>query len=199
MARKIRKSLILTQAPPFTSDSLRVVFGETIPKYNPPGDAEIAELCSILNFWHAHFYRAQEERKFNELVQKAREAFDIINETMPRIWDDLVRRDAAYGGRDFFTTKKLKNARALAPFLTPTALGFLQPYDLPAQAKDWRWLAGVLPADIEKALMTTNPGCRLGNTKGGPLSRILAAIIPLMTGEDVTAIAIGNQLGYNEI
>jgi len=140
------------------------------------------------------FYRAQEERKFNVAAKEAKAALDNLIVLMPEILTDLHGRNARDNGQDQFTLWMLKGAEKLASCLTPTGLGFLQPYDLPEQARDWRWLIKVLPVDIGSAIESANPGYEGGRTKGGPLSRILAEIIPHITGEPVTAIAVGNQL-----
>jgi hypothetical protein len=66
---------------------------------------------------------------------------------------------------------------------------------LPNQARDWRWLAKVLPVDIETAMRSANPNYPKGHSKTGPLARILTAVIPGITGEHVTEKAIGTQLG----
>lgn len=189
---KLEKRTQLTKAPPFTTERVRTILKDA--GCTVPGDAETTKLCGILNFWHGHFYRVQEEQKFDVLAADARAAFDMLIEVMPAIRNDLVKRDAVAEGRDPYTTQMLRHICALQPCLSPTATGFLQPYDMPAYALDWRWLAKVLPIDIEAAIRPTNPKYRGGKSKGGPLSRILAAIIPSVTGEKVTAIAIGNQL-----
>ena len=65
---------------------------------------------------------------------------------------------------------------------------------LPDQARDWRWLADALPVDISNAMRPANPRWPSGYSKSGPLTRILAAIIPRVSGEHPSAIAIGNHL-----
>ena len=193
---KIGQRSTLTNDPPFTPEGLRVILGTVLPGYTPPGYVETTKLCEILNYWHTWFYRAQEERKFNALATEARNALETLYKIMPRILEDLHKRDKIDPGRNQFLSWQLKHAKALAPCLNPTALGFLQPYDLPDQALDWRWVANVLPIDIERALRPANPRYPAGHSKGGPLTKILAAVIPSITGERVTAIAIGNQIGY---
>ena len=54
----------------------------------------------------------------------------------------------------------------------------------------WQWLDGkseVLRQDFETTILSTNPSLSVGYGDEGPLSRFLAAIIPLVTGEPAPA------------
>ncbi len=189
---RLQQRDMLSADPPFTPETLRTILVDALgDRYAPPGDAETATLCGILNQWHQWFYHAQEARKFNALIAKAQAALDTLAETVPEVLDELRKRDQ---GRDPFLSRQMRQTQALAAYLQRNGRGFLQPDDLPDQVTDWRWLAKVLPADIETCLQPSNPGYRGGITKTGPLARILEAVIPCLTGEQVTAAAVGTQL-----
>jgi hypothetical protein len=179
--------------PPFTPDNLRALLADALGEdYKTPGDTEIATLASILNFWHQYFYQAQKDRALNDLLDNAEDKIKKLRETLPEII--TARRPLAEAG-DWFSGRMNRHAEALLSLLTDVnAIGFLQRLDLPDAARDWRWLAKVLPTDIETALRTENPHYRGGFSKRGPLARVLAAVIPFITGETVTAPAVGTQL-----
>jgi hypothetical protein len=197
---KIEKRSDLTAAPPFNSEGLRVLVQEALgPKYAPIGEAETVELCGILNFWHHHFYAAQEERKFNDSADRVRTELESVAPLISNILEALSRENEIFHGQDQFTIWKLKQGHDLAKHLRPEGLGFLQRKDLPDHARNWTWVAEVLPADISKAMLPTNPKYRGGHTPGGPLAKILSAVVPRITGEEVPASAVSSQLKKQDI
>jgi len=84
-----------------------------------------------------------------------------------------------------------------SPGLTPDGIKFTQEYDLPNHAKDWRWLIKAIPIDIQNALQPSNPKYKNGYGKISLLPQLLADFIPHITGEKVTAVAIGTQFSKN--
>jgi len=201
---KLGERTRLTREPPFTPDGLKAILGSALvsPKgvknYVIPGDREITELCSILNHWHAHFYQAQEDRAFNELIDAAQAAIESLAVAMPKIRDELATQDKKVGGQDPFTTWALRDAQQATEILCRPIPQWkcLQRRTLPDQAKDWRWLAGILPDDIRTAMKPANPDFKGGLSKGGAVARILKKLIPLMTGETpgIETQGVGIQL-----
>ena len=187
----------LTADPPFTATSLREVLAAAGNKYVMPSDAELSELTSILNFWHGHFYHAQEAQKINELKSKAAEAFRILKEVIPQIAAELLQQyNVLHSARrhDFFISIQLKDATEVSSILHENNLGFLQLDDFPNFAKDWRWLIEVLPKDIEAAMRPANPNWPTGHSSRGPLAKILAGVVHRVSGDRVTAAAISTQI-----
>lgn len=193
---KLGRRAQLAPDPPFTPKGLQATIGRALGRrYQPPGDTEAVKLCGILNRWHEYFYAAQEDRTLNDQLDEAEKAINTLREKLPKII--AARRSLAEAG-DWFSGRMNRHAEALLALLTDAnAVGFLQRHDLPKHARDWRWLAKVLPRDIAAAVRPTNPHYRGGRSREGPLVRVLAAIIPDITGEDMKGKgqAIRIQLG----
>jgi len=182
----------LTRDPPFTPESLQATIGDVLgTKYTPPGDAEAAKLCSILNQWHAWFYEAQELREFNAAAEKAAAAIETLQSALPIIGRHHQKRAEA---GDVFAKWQMKAVAELYDAVKKDPARVTTGDSLPNQVRDWRWLAKVLPIDIEAAIRPTNPRYRGGRSKRGPLARIVAAVIPSLTGENVGTVAVGLQL-----
>jgi hypothetical protein len=194
---KLSGRATLSDKPPFTPLELHEVLAKALgTRYRPPNDPELVEFCRVLNTWHAWFYAAQEARAHNELIDQAKQMIDTLTLIVPKIRDRLRRDFKASGGNDPFNVWQLQSADKAVAFLAdPDCTRFLHHDELPNQARDWRWLAEVLPVDIETAMRSANPHYPNGHSKTGPLARILSAVIPGITGEHVTAKAIGTQLG----
>jgi hypothetical protein len=189
---KLGQRACLSPEPPFTPDKLQRLIGDALgDRYAPPEDAEAEKLCRILNHWHAWFYKAQEQRYFNAVLEEAKAAIEKLQVVLPVI----VNHHLAQAERgDPFARWQAEAAVDLLIAVREDPQRVTHHETLPEHVRDWRWLAEVLPTDIEKAMRPANPRFPPGHSKGGPVSRILQAVIPLITGESVTANAIGNQL-----
>lgn len=190
---KLAKRADLLPDPPFTPEGLRETIRDALGgKYAPPGDAEAVRLCGILNSWHAWFYEAQEQRKFNESVEQAEAALKTLQAVLPIIEKHHLKK-AELG--DPFATWQVRAAADLDAAVNKDPKRVIHRENLPDQARDWRWLAKVLPIDIKAAIQPTNPGYRGGCSKTGPLARVTASVIPSLTGERVGVVAVALQLG----
>jgi hypothetical protein len=170
----------------FDAKWLRAAFAAAIPDYAPPDDAPLHELAAALNLWRSIYIGADAARLHNAKIDRAEAALAVLRETLPAIIGRVTERAAA--GDPFSRMQKNPlDALLAAVARRPT----LERDTLPDQASDWRWLLNndALPATIERAI-----GQRLGNTKGGPLARLIERILPPLTGEARSAVAIGNQL-----
>lgn len=196
--RRLAKRAALTAEPPFTAQIIGTILRARLPiGMVMPQQPEREELSGILNFWHAHFYRAQEEQKFNVEAGKARSALKELMLVLPAILDDLSRRVEETNGKDQFLFWRYKSALALVKCLTPNGIGFIQEYDLPNHAKDWRLVIKAIPTDIQNALQSSNPNYKNAYGKISLLPQLLADFIPHITGEKVTAVAISTQFSKN--
>jgi len=195
---------MLTPGAAFTTDELRDVINETKRKeWVLPENAQIERLASVLNIWKAKFYAAQQSRLFNEKLAEAEAAIRSLRRLMPEIYE--YRKTAAEAG-DWFSGSMAESAKKLLEALDyPDSYpGTLPPVlacvhrdthqdSFPNALKDWRWLIRVMPVDFENAMRPANPNAKFGMSKGGPLTRFLEVIIPRVTGESVSATAIGQQ------
>lgn len=189
---KLGKRVPLAQEPPLTPDKLQRLISNALGnRYAPPGAAQTERLCSILNQWHAWFYEAQELREFNKVVEEAAAAIEELQVVLPVIGNHHLAK-AERG--DPFARWQAEATADLLIAVRKDPQRIAQRETSPDHVRDWRWLAKVLPTDIDKAMRPTNPRFPPGHSKGGPVSRILEVVIPLITGEIVTATAIGNQL-----
>jgi hypothetical protein len=185
----------LTSEPPFTPASLAATLRRALGnRYAAPGDAEVATLASIFNHWHRYYYDVQRAGDLDKLVDQAKPALDVLMSVVPQIREILHQRDIAEREQNQFTKWSLKAANDAVYFLT-NRCDYLLPRDGRADdIKDWRWLIGVLPVDIDTALRPANPDLPKGYNKGGPIPDILAEVIPAITGDRVTSIGVWNQL-----
>jgi hypothetical protein len=189
---KLGKRVALTPEPPLTPDKLRDLISNALGnRYVPPGAAQAERLCSILNQWHAWFYEAQKLGEFNAAVEEAAAAIEKLQTVLPVIGNHHLAK-AERG--DPFARGMAEATAELLIVIRKDPQRITHRDTLSDHVRDWRWLAKVLPVDIDNAMRPTNPRFPRGHSKGGPVSRILEAIIPLITGETVTAPAIGNQL-----
>jgi hypothetical protein len=194
---KLDRRAELTPDPPFTADKLKQLMVRAVPAYAPPSDAGLLELCGILNRWHAHFYAAQEGRKFNDKIEAARSALADLACSVSELRHSMGEKQrgnlALKLGPDPFLEWQIKHADRVADFIAKAPMGFLQQDNYPKEIPDWRYLAPVLPI-IGGAMRSTNPHFPTGHSNTGPLSKILAVVLPLITGQPLTAAAISNQL-----
>jgi hypothetical protein len=51
-----------------------------------------------------------------------------------------------------------------------------------------------LPIDFERAMLSTNPSFKAGIGHSGPLTRFIAAIAPILTGERPTSDSVATLL-----
>jgi hypothetical protein len=61
-------------------------------------------------------------------------------------------------------------------------------------ATGWKWLAEVLPDDFVVAMRSNNPTFDPGISHAGPVPRFIAAVVPLITGEQPTVQSVATQL-----
>jgi len=118
--RRLARRAVLTAEPPFTAQIIETILRARLPiGMVMPQQPKREELSGILNFWHTHFYRAQEEQKFNIEAGKARSALKELMLVLPAILDHLSRRMEETNGKDQFLSWRYKNALAFVECLTP--------------------------------------------------------------------------------
>jgi hypothetical protein len=180
----------LTAEPPFTPDCLRQIIRDAVRReYKIPTGAAIEVLGGILNQHHAWFYIAQKTRPLNVLLKETANALAVLDKNIPQI---LTLRMSP---KDVFDRQTLKATKWMGDILADdNRKVLLHPDNLTDHVRDWRWLAGVLPIDIITAMQSTNPNYPKGHSKTGPTAKIISALIPLITGDTVSALGVGTQL-----
>jgi hypothetical protein len=155
-----------------------------------PDDAALERLSAILNRWHALFYAAQEQRKYNVAVKKAEAAISTLRSELPIIKSH--HQKAAERG-DLFAQWQANAVGCLAAAIDADPHRVTHGEQLPETVYGWQWLADVLPSDFAAAMTSTN-GTPPKISENGPLVRFAVAVIPILTGEHPEASTVKRRL-----
>ena len=170
---------------PITADEVERAYKIATSVLPPPGQA--ARLASIFTAYKAQFLEAAEHRRINALAAEAGEAVRSLSRTLPALHQHHAR--LAERG-DPFSGWQADACRDLLAAIARADLGRIEGQsNVPAVVRDWRWFADVIRAVVAPAFPTIR-----GTAKNGPVSRFLAAIIPLVSGEAPTAVAVATHL-----
>ena len=186
-----------------TAQSLSELFAKHMlrGRLRMPGDAELKELASILEYWRLVFQNEQPLHHRRQLQDKGLAALKALSDVLSNIAEldaaelnAAVRESAPAGiirklGERSMTIndvrrviERIGTSRALVE--SPASHGF----------ERWQWLADVLPEDFVNAMKLSNPTFAPGLGHTGPVARFIEAVVPVLTGEHPTAASIATQL-----
>jgi hypothetical protein len=193
------KRVPLSPDAPFTPDDLATLIADALPaKFAKPGNDQIVELCSILNFRHAWYYAAQQDRDFNEMIDQARPAVELLSSLFPKILENLQRRDAERAGQDQFLRWQLEASAELVSLFERQRGYLLATRNRNSRGddnlKDWRWLGLTLLIDIDNAIRPSNPKLPDSRSRSSPIMKILSKVIRRVSGNEVSDTAVAQQL-----
>lgn len=195
-----RASTPLTEGP-VTSDDIAGAFTRAIIPL--PEQQILDRLARTFSVYKSYFLDAQKRRHLNSLSARAGDAIKTLREVLPPLlahWGAIEAIDPQIvghskdgpiiQGRDGFSTLFVRAIQPMLEAAQNADLSRISYQDVVQDdLKDWRWFAGVI---VQKVLPAFPPNTR--TSKGGPVSRFLAEIIPLVSGDAPTATAIATQL-----
>jgi hypothetical protein len=199
--RKRRQRALLPHAPQFTTNSLRLLFARVLrSRWATPGDAELEELARILEIWRQHYLAEQNVLSpRRESQHRIRAALKTLTETLPKLkqinetcYAAAVRELAAVRILTVLEKRLAEINEAVSCITRIEQSSFLVEAGL--GARDWKWLADVLPQDFCNAMKRSNPKFTGGFGHDGPVARFVAAVAPMLTGEHPTAGSVATQL-----
>ncbi len=199
--RRAPKEKKRTADSPITVELLRGLFATKVLKgrLKMPGDADLKKLALILEGWRQSYLSEQSAYSLRERQDNARKALDKLREalselrTLNKHFFENAEQDHAPASVFIILNRRLAEIKhaltclsriETATFLSESGIG----------AEGWMWLAGVLPQDFENAMRPANPTIVFGLGHGGPLARFIAAVVPPLTGESITAQSVSAQL-----
>ena len=151
-----------------------------------PDQPELRRLAAIFSGYKGIFLAAHRDRELNRLASRAGEAIAILLDVLPRLGDHYAFRARA---GDPYAERQARAIRNLVDSAQRNGECAGWKSNAPAVVRDWRWVAGVILPVVAPAFR----GIR-GTAKGGPITRFLAGILPLITGDAPTAAAIGTTI-----
>lgn len=168
----------------FTVDTLRELILPIIkPPMKMPTDEALNKLASILERWRGDYWSDQHIDPFEHAA--ARAAHGLLSSL-----NQLRTMYHAHGSA--WLTKRIKTID-----LACEAVGRLFDESIAVEhggKLTWRYLANALPADFATAMQTTNPKYKPRIGHEGPLTRFIASLAPLLTGEHPTPGAVATEL-----
>ncbi len=183
--RRIAKAPEPLKPGAITTDDVAGAFDKA--RVNRPSADELARLAAIFTQYKQIFLEAAQDREINESAAAAGHAIRTLAEALPKLLDYHVTR-ARLG--DPYSDWQADACRDLLMAVQRADVARIEGQsNVPNVVRDWRWFAAVIRGIIAPALEGVT-----GTAKGGPASRFLAAIIPLVTGEAPSAVAIATQL-----
>jgi hypothetical protein len=181
--RKTKK--VRLEPGPITPEQVRAAFVEA--ECTPPSNEEVKRLSGIFSRWKI-FYRGHQvlNNEYKSAVKDTEDANRAV-ETLERVLPGLIAWHEAdqgpFASGQAEPLKKLRDALCKCEDITTRAAPF---------PDDWRMAFD--RAFVEKEIMPHFPAAK-GLSKGGPIARFLAVIVPLVAGEAITAVAGPQQLG----
>lgn len=158
-----------------------------------PSRASITELANFVQALHQlHEARTGDWKIADEKLRRFRDAISEIDALLPdliSIWEHLGHSDVV----DALNRVKHSHSAVKSFYvLFPTGRELNQ---LPvSRTADWHTYVQWLRSQFEHAMRSTNPGLDVRPSNDGPLTRFIAAVIPLITGENPKPPAIARQL-----
>jgi hypothetical protein len=194
------------QEKPITAQTVReLLVGQVLRPANRlrmPGDAELEKLARILEGWRKIF-RAEQRLHHRRALQKqaliaVKTASDVVRKIaeQDQAWLVDVLQDSAPPGvlRDlngrirpikdvYVNIKRIAGSQALNEEVV-FSHGF----------QSWHWLGSVLVEDFRNAMKPANPSAKFGSGHSGPAARFIAAVAPMLTGEEPKSSSVSTQL-----
>ena len=155
----------------------------------PPGDEAALHLANTFSFFKLSFIQAEADATYTAAAREAHGLAVRLIELLPGL---RTRHAPAVEQGEVFGAAMARDLAGLARALE-SARSTLQwrPVAPGHEVRDWRWWAGVARPILAPHLP---PGA--GLSKGGPLARLLAVIVQDVSGDQVTAVAVWNQLRH---
>jgi hypothetical protein len=182
---------------------LREIFGKTVLRgpLKMPGEGELKQLAGILEYWRQvcrtdqillHRYRLQQNalaalKTLGDVVSKITEldkenfiaaAGDRAPAAALHILNTLLAESTDVGG--------IIERIGVSPGLLHSPFGH--------SATEWKRWAGVLPIDFVNAMKPANPTFDPGLGHTGSVARFIAAVVPMLTGENPSVGSVSTQL-----
>lgn len=183
--RKIRKAITPLTPGPISADEIAQAFGAAMVPL--PDCGQLDRLATIFTTYKTFFLDAEHQKRLNAHATKAGEAVRLLTENLPPL---LAHHRALADAGDPFA---LWQANAVEKLLRAVCVADLPRIEarsnVPNVICDWRWVAAVLLPVIRPAMP---PGT--GIAENGPASRFLAAILPAISGDAPTAVAVATQI-----
>jgi hypothetical protein len=180
---------------PFTDAKLRVILKSVLkqPNIKKPSLQEVEELAFALNdICGAYRFSRDVAKKSNTMAAEVREALA----TLERFFEERQQmcergyRPETIAAEQILYGKYCDLVSALRDH------DFVLDMDVaattPEMKKGWRDIALAIASAFKLAL--ANSGAKLGLSNDGPVPRFVAAVIPLITGEQPTVINVGKHL-----
>jgi hypothetical protein len=176
-------------AQQITAEKLDALFAQKLPspakrhtRLNMPDRAEIEELAKWIEQWRQVYRHGDTLDELREKRKSAKAALGKFAEAasqyqkqigLPALAERLCAIDAA----------RLAVERTMDAFV-PEIAGL----------QKWRALAPQLLAQLVEVMRPANPRWRLRISHQGPVPRIIAAMVTLLTGEQPTVASVATQL-----
>ena len=175
----------LADGPITPEDIVKAFTQANVP---PPEKAQIERLAQIFSMYKLNFLDAYKQQSLNEVASETGNAIRVLSKNLPLL---LAHHSSLAKAGDPFADWQAKAIRDLLLAVETADIPRIEAQsNAPNNIRDWRWLAGVLMPIIKPALP---PGT--GISKGGPASRFLHEVLPLMCRDKPTAVAIATQIG----
>ncbi len=184
--RKIPRASEPLNDGPITPEMVRDAFN--VARVPVPPDAEIERLAGVFTTWKPWFVQAEADRAENERARRIAAALATLQADLPPLVARLERERQA---GDPFAGWHLRSIRPLARAAARQNVAAAAAWEsnVPNCVRDWRWFARVIVDELRPAMPPDT-----GISKGGPVSRFLAKIVPLVSGDAASAVAIAEQL-----
>ena len=183
--RKIRKAGRPLTADPITAADVKNAFYRA--RVPLPDAAQVERLADLFSFRKVFFLEAERDREINTHARAAGDAIRKLTASLPVLL--AHHRKLANAGDPFAGFHADAIEKLLRPVLDADLSRIEWESNVPNVIKDWRWLIGVILTEIEPAFPAGT-----GIAEGGPISRFLAEILPMVTGDILSAGSIATHL-----
>jgi hypothetical protein len=166
-----------------------------------PGDGELTELAGILEHWRNAFSNEQNLRTRERLQEAALAAVKTLHGAALALAEHdaanlvaTIKGSAPEGIRRELGAREAVSRELVGAVVVLGNSPSLHNRPLSFGATGWKFLACVLPDDFANALKPANPTYTPGISEAGPLARVVAAVVPLITGEEPSVASVAKQL-----
>jgi hypothetical protein len=166
-----------------------------------PGDAELEKLARILEGWRLIFRNEQALRHRRALQEQAVAALKTANDVVRKIAEqdqawlvNAVQNSAPPGLLRHLSDRVGAIYDVHANIERIAGSRALNEGAATYGSESWRWLATVLVEDFRNAMKAANPSAKFGRGHGGPAARFIAAVTPMLTGQEPKSSSVSTQL-----
>ncbi|HEX2652243.1 MAG TPA: hypothetical protein VHN11_01150 [Xanthobacteraceae bacterium] len=174
-----------------------------------PTDSDLEKLARVLEHWRGEFQRQSYSQNRRSLQSKVFAALASASEKLVQFDQGELNTAKEHAPQQALSYLKERLAESedfcaeiehikelIEKGLPPGLFGHPALSYSPAinDATGWKWLADVLPADFVTAMKSANPEFAPGISHSGPVARFIAAVTPLITGEEPTIASVATQL-----